>query len=193
MATDASFVDLIDRACRRDELAVTELVRQFEPELRRVIRFRLTDRRLRRFLDSLDVCQSVLGTFFAQLQSGGFQFSHPRQLAGLLALIAEHKVIDRGRQHLSPRHGGGKVREFNNGEAESAVSPTAAPDETVANQDLLRTVRNRLPAEDQAILDLWLEDREWNEISVQLGGQPDALRKRLSRAIDRIAKDLGLV
>ncbi len=58
MSTDTTFLDLVRRACDRDEAAAAELVRRFEPELCRVIRFLLTDpglRRLRRLLDSLDV------------------------------------------------------------------------------------------------------------------------------------------
>jgi hypothetical protein len=36
-----------------------------DPAIRRVVRVRLQDRQLRRLLDSMDICQSVLGNFFA--------------------------------------------------------------------------------------------------------------------------------
>ena len=33
---------------------------------------------------------------------------------------------------------------------------------------------------------------EWPEIAAQVGGSPDALRKKFTRAMDRIAGELGL-
>jgi len=34
--------------------------------------------------------------------------------------------------------------------------------------------------------------REWSEIADQIGGTPEAVRKRYSRAIDRAVKDMDL-
>jgi hypothetical protein len=34
--------------------------------------------------------------------------------------------------------------------------------------------------------------RSWADIAAEVGGKPDALRLRLSRAADRVAHDLGL-
>ena len=48
------------RARGDSEAAAGELVAQYESVIRRVIRFRLTDSRLRAAFDSMDVCQSVL-------------------------------------------------------------------------------------------------------------------------------------
>ena len=193
MAIDESFTDLIRRACDRDEEAAAELVRQFEPELRRIIRFQMSDPGLRRMLDSLDVCQSVLAAFFAQLYAGNLQFSQPRQLAGLLALMARNKVVDRARQHRSASRGGGKVRAAVDGLEELVPDSIPEPDRLVADRDLLQSVRSRLDTTDQEILDKWLLGQEWAEIAKQMGSTPDALRKRLSRAIDGAARKLGLL
>ena len=137
MSHEETFISLVRRACDRDELAATELVRRFEPELRRIIRFQLTDPGMRRFLDSLDICQSVLGAFFAQLHAGNLQLTQPRQLAGLLAMMARHKVIDRGRQYRSVRHGGKVVRGVADGLADVTVDAALGPAEVVANRELL--------------------------------------------------------
>src|SRR5206468_2113644 len=58
MAEDASFADLIRRVRQRDEQAAAELVRRYEPAIRVAVRVRLTDPRLRRVVDSMDICQS---------------------------------------------------------------------------------------------------------------------------------------
>ena len=64
MADETPFPDLITRVRGGDSAAAAELVRRYEPAIRRVVRLRLTDQRLRRAFDSMDVCQSVLGSFF---------------------------------------------------------------------------------------------------------------------------------
>lgn len=64
VSNDQAFADLISRVRSGDQLAAAEIVRQYEPEIRREVRVRLHDPRLRRVLDSMDISQSVLGSFF---------------------------------------------------------------------------------------------------------------------------------
>ena len=59
MAED--FADLLARV-RAGDPAATELVRRYEP----AVRANLVDPNLRRHFDSLDICQSVLGSFFVR-------------------------------------------------------------------------------------------------------------------------------
>ena len=70
MSEDMSFVDLMRRVRAGDEQASAELVRRYEPAIRVAIHVRLNDSGLRRLLDSMDICQSVLGNFFARAASG---------------------------------------------------------------------------------------------------------------------------
>ena len=72
MAEELSFTDLIQRVRAGDEKAATELVRRYEPAIRVAVRVRLTDPGLRRFLDSMDICQSVLANFFVRAAAGQF-------------------------------------------------------------------------------------------------------------------------
>jgi hypothetical protein len=101
MDTDAAFADLLRRACANDEQAATELCRSYEPELRRFLRFRMTDPGLRRFLDSLDICQSVRAAFFVHLQAGELEVASPRQLHRLLAVMAQNKPPELGQASVS--------------------------------------------------------------------------------------------
>ena len=50
------FRELIRRVRAGEQDAAAELVRQYEPTTRRMVRVRLTDTRLRAMLDSMDVC-----------------------------------------------------------------------------------------------------------------------------------------
>src|SRR5438128_10189620 len=69
MSEASSFRDLINRVRARDEQAAAELVRLYEPTIRIAIRVRLSDPALRRLLDSMDICQSVLANFFVRAAS----------------------------------------------------------------------------------------------------------------------------
>ena len=191
MTGDPALADIIARAQNRDPDAIDELVRHYEPQLKRIIRFKLTNPRLRRFMDSLDVCQSVLGSFFAQLFDGKLDVSDPKKLRAFLSLVAKHKVIDRARKHDPKRHNveiaGG------DGLAQRAADQLPKPDSVVANRDLVDAVREHLRPENQELLDLWLGGIGWVEISQRVGISAEALRKRLNRDVDRVAHQLGLL
>mgnify|MGYP001138158190 FL=1 len=74
MSTPESEADgfraLIGRVRNGDEGAAAELVRRYEPAVRRAARVRLVDTRLNRMLDSMDVCQSVMASFFVRAAMG---------------------------------------------------------------------------------------------------------------------------
>ena len=64
MSGEIPIAELIGRVRDGDARAAEELVRRYEPLIRREVRFRLHDSRLRRVFDSMDVCQPVLASFF---------------------------------------------------------------------------------------------------------------------------------
>jgi RNA polymerase sigma-70 factor (ECF subfamily) len=52
----------------------------------------LTDPRLRRVLDTVDVCQSVLGGF-VRAAAGQFDLEQPEQLVKLLTTMARNRIL----------------------------------------------------------------------------------------------------
>src|SRR6516164_3751579 len=94
MSEDAGFAELIRRVRARDADAAAEVVRRYEPEIRRAVRVRLTDPGLRRVLDSMDICQSVLGNFFVRAAAGQFDLDRPEQLIKLLARMARNRLTN---------------------------------------------------------------------------------------------------
>src|SRR3954452_14094094 len=103
MADDVSFQQLIGRVRRGDQQAAALLVQRYEPAIRRAVRFRLTDPRLRRTCDSLDVCQSVLLSFFVRVASGQYALETPDQLLRLLTTMARNKLLNKARQQHAAR------------------------------------------------------------------------------------------
>lgn len=192
MSLEGPFEALIRRVRAGDARAAAELVQQYEPEIRRAIHVRLTDPRLRRVMDTMDICQSVLGNFFVRVAAGQFDLDQPDQLVRLLVVMARNKLRDQARRQHAGRRDQRRV-EAAGEELLAAVADTAdSPSQLVAGRDLLDAMRRRLSDEERFLADQRAAGREWDNIAVDLGGSPEALRKKLTRAIDRVAHELGL-
>ena len=133
METD-SFNLLFLKVRSGDPQAATELVNEFEPEIRREVRLRLRSAELRRTMDSMDVCQSVLGNFFVRVALGQFDLSRPEQLSALLIKMARNKVIDLHRRATSR---GGPTTEsiHSNVHGAQLVDRESSPSEIVASRE----------------------------------------------------------
>ena len=88
MSDESSFTEFMRRIRAGDEQAAAELVQKYEPLIRRQIRLQLEDRRLCRLFDSMDVCQSVLKSFFFRTAAGQYDLETPEDLQRLLVTIA---------------------------------------------------------------------------------------------------------
>jgi RNA polymerase sigma-70 factor (ECF subfamily) len=191
MATDDSFRDLIDRVRAGDERAAAELVRRYEPAIRCAARVRLGDPRLGRLLDSMDICQSVLGSFFVRAALGQYELETPGQLLRLLATMARNKVASQANAQRAGRRDHRRVAVVIDGSSDLA-GRDASPSRQVAARELLDEARRLLSHEERSLLERREQGADWAAIAAELGGSPDALRMRLARAIDRVARRLGL-
>src|SRR5262249_37216831 len=103
MPEDSPFRDLIRRVRAGDEQAAVELLHRYEPAIRRTVRARLRDSQLRRLLDSLDLSQAVLASFFVNVALGRYELERPEDLLQLLTSMAHHKLTDEARKHQAGR------------------------------------------------------------------------------------------
>jgi RNA polymerase sigma-70 factor (ECF subfamily) len=186
-----SFRSLVQRVRRGDQQAAAELLRHYEPHIRRVVRVRLTDPGLRRTFDSSDICQSVMADFFVRTALGQFELESPEQLIALLATMARNKLI----HHVDKQHAARRdVRRLEKtGVEDLAVAgkdPTAS--QIVADRELLAAARARLTSEEQYLADQRALGRPWLELAKELNATADALRVKLARAVDRVSGELGL-
>jgi RNA polymerase sigma-70 factor (ECF subfamily) len=130
----ASFPDLIRRLRQGDEAAAAELVRTYGPLVQRVVRMRLTDPRLRRVLDSQDVCQSVLANFCLRAAAGQFDLDSPEQLLKLLATMARNRLVN----HLHAQQAGRRDQRRQEADGNPLVDEVAAgpsPSQVVVGRD----------------------------------------------------------
>jgi RNA polymerase sigma-70 factor (ECF subfamily) len=180
---------LLGRFRAGDPDAARELVEQYEPQLRRMIRLRLRDSRLRRLFDSADICQSVLANFFARLSLGQYDLESPGQLVRLLETMARNKVATQARKGQVMRRDERAID--GSDEATSPAVPGPSLTEQVAWNELIGLVRSRLTDEERIISDLRADGCEWAEVASRLGATSEGARKRLERAFDRVARELG--
>lgn len=184
--------EILNRIALGDPQAADELVRRYEPEIRRAVRVRLTDPRLRRVLDSVDVCQSVFANFFVRASLGQFDLQHSADPAALLVSMARNKLLDHVRRLQSLKRDQRRL-DLAAEEALATVAESArGPEQLAVERDLVAEVRRRLDTDERQIADLRAEGLEWDEIAAQVGAKPDALRKKLTRALDRVTRQLGL-
>ena len=93
MAEPATFEDLVGRVRSGDPDAAADLVRRYEPAIRRVVRLRLGGGgRIDGLFDSMDVCQSVLGSFFLRAAAGQYTLDSPAELLKLLTAMTRNKL-----------------------------------------------------------------------------------------------------
>jgi RNA polymerase sigma-70 factor (ECF subfamily) len=191
MADDTTFVEFLRRIRAGDQQAAAELVRAYEPAIRLEVRRRLNDPSLFPVFDSVDICQSVLASFFVRAAAGQYDLDRPGQLLGLLVAMARNKLAHHARhQHRLRRDSRRRVGDAEDRLKECAAGPT--PDRLLEGRELLARVREGLTDQERRLAELRGEGLTWPEIASRLGGEAQARRRQLRRALDRVAGELGL-
>jgi RNA polymerase sigma-70 factor (ECF subfamily) len=191
MSDQPTFTDFIRRIRAGDEQAALEMVRRYEPLIRRQVRLQLEDQRLCRLFDSMDVCQSVLKSFFFRTAAGEYDLDTPEQLQRLLVSMARNKLASAARaQHRQRRDNRRVAAGAEHLQGVAAGSPT--PSQEVAGRELLERFRQELSAEERQVAELRSQGLAWSEIAARLGGTAQARRVQLARAVERVSRELGL-
>jgi RNA polymerase sigma-70 factor (ECF subfamily) len=191
MVDAPTFDELIRRVRAGDQDAATLLVRRYEPAIRRAVRFRLADARLGTLFDSMDICQSVLASFFIRAASGQYELQTPEQLLKLLTAMARNKLNSQARKQHAQRRDTRRVSSGSQAERRF-VAAGESPSREITARELLQEVHRQLSADERRLLELRNQGCDWAAIAAELGGGAEALRRKLSRALDRVAEHLGL-
>jgi RNA polymerase sigma factor (sigma-70 family) len=191
MTEDPDFVEFLRRIRAGDDAAATELVRRFEPLIRREVRMRIGDDRLNRAFDSADVSQSVLACFFSQAAMGEYELDQPEQLARLLLTMARNRLISRAR--IERR----LVRDVRRLTADPSVLEQVtdgrpSPSQVVSRREELEILKASLTEEERQIFDLRVGGLSWKQVATRLGGSGPARRMQLSRGLERVEQSREL-
>jgi len=190
MAENVDFFEFLRRIRAGDDAAAMELVRRFEPLIRREVRLRIGDDRLNRAFDSADVSQSVFASFFTRAAGGEFELSGPEQLARLLVTMARNRLVSRVRKERR------QIRDVRRVQTESdtlgnLADTRATPSKIVGDKEELALLRAAMNKEEQQVFELRTEGLSWDEVAARLGGSGPARRMQLSRALSRLEKVLS--
>jgi RNA polymerase sigma-70 factor (ECF subfamily) len=143
-------------------------------------------------VDSQDICQSVLANLFAGISAGQFDLETPEQLIKLLVTMARNKLLDHVRKNQAQCRDQRRQDE-NSSETLDAISdPRVTPSRAISNKELLQKVREMLSEEERYLAEQRALGRGWGELAAELNARPDAIRMRFSRAVNRVARQLGL-
>lgn len=187
MQTPTDFHDLIARVRGGDQAAAAELVGRYEPEIRRLVRLRLTDPKCRVIVDSADISQSVLRVFFVKLGAGAYDLDEPASLLKLLATMIRNKCFDLARKTAVRRS-----QAVEGGVLEAVADRGESPSDLLVGTELLAEARRRLTDDERALCELRAGGAGWQEIGAAVGDSPDVARKKLRRALERVCRELGL-
>jgi RNA polymerase sigma-70 factor (ECF subfamily) len=191
MSDENSYADFIRRIRAGDARAAEELLRQYEPVIRRQVRYAMTDPRLGRLFDTVDICQTVLASFFFRAALGQYNLDEPDSLVKLLITMTRRKVALKARKYRSRPADRQRVNESALEERAAASEPS--PSEQFARRDLVDEVRRRLSAEERQLAALRIDEgRAWPDIAARLGGGAEARRKQWERAVERVAGEMRI-
>ncbi len=190
MPETAQFQNLIHRIRLRDDEAAREFVERYEKVIRRVIRIHLRDQRLRQVMDSMDVCQSVLASFFVRTALGQYDLSTPEHLINLLTTITKNKLTNQIHRHRAQRRD--VLRNLTiETEGVQIADRASDPSEQASAREILEQVRLRLTPDERYLADQRSLGQSWVELANELGATDVALRKKLTRALNRVLCELG--
>lgn len=187
-----AFTDFIQRIRAGDDQAAEELVRRYEPLIRREVRLRIEDERLNRAFDSMDVCQSVLASFFVRAATGEYDLDEPQQLVGLLVTMARNKLASKARLEHRQRRDNRRMQATDPEVMNELMDGQPSPSEILSRREQLERMRASLTDEEREIADLRGQGLAWEQVAERLGGNGNTRRMQLTRGIERVGRELGL-
>ncbi len=188
---DSTFANRLTRLRSCDEKEVELFVAKYEPFIRRSLRFRIARASLNPAADSVDVCQSVLIGFLMRLSGGNYELHSEEDLRKLLMAIANKKFLRLKRHETAAKRCRAQTESLSD-LPELAARPENPSISPLKTCELLRQLTLRLSAQELELFRSRGLGQSWTNIGEKLGESPSVLRKRLSRAIQRIATEMGL-
>ena len=140
----------------------------------------------------MDICQSVLASFFVRTALGQYELDTPDKLLHLLTSITRNKLTSQySRLYAQKRD---VRREASIGDNASQVAAqTSDPSEQASAKEILEKVRSRLSVDERHLADQRALGLGWKEIAIEIGGTEEAARKKLTRAVNQAMAEIGLV
>ena len=171
--------------------ATSKFLAEYEPFVRRAMRFRLARASLQSAADSVDVCQSVFGSLFVRLVAGEYELATEEDLNKLLYSIANNKFLALQRRELAKRRDRRLTVSLDT-RVEIADKRQVTPERLLSLMELMTKFESNLEPDEWQLYQLRKQGQSWHSIATQVNDDPIVLRKRLSRAVRRVALALRI-
>src|SRR5262249_45116419 len=129
-------------------------------------------------------------SFFVRAAAGQYDLGGPDQLLRLLLGMARNKLAFAARRQRAQRRNGRLVAA--RVEEVEPAGGGASPSRVAAGREMLHEGQQRLSDEERQVAERRAQGHGWVAIAGDLGGTPDGRRMQLARALDRVARELGL-
>jgi RNA polymerase sigma-70 factor (ECF subfamily) len=182
-----SIAELLARVRDGDDEALAELLRRYEAKIRLTARHLLRPV-LRRYLDSIDVAQSVQFQLMSGLRRGSFDLPDTETFMALAVTMVRRKVAQHWR-HLQREH---LIRFGLPGSPAPDSSRLTTPGtpgdpaQVLQRSEELQHLWQILDPTERRLLELRLQGYSTVEAAAQMGSAANVLRVRLSRLRKRL-------
>ncbi len=172
-----------------DETAIERLLADFEPYIRRTLRFQIKQASLGSIVDSVDIFQSVMSSLLIRLSIGEYDIRDQDDLRHLITSMARKKFLMLNRRETADKRDHRKttslesLREL---EVPCDVNASSAQKQL----EILSLIREQLSDDLRSLFDRRRDGRSWEEIATELNENATVLRKRLSRALQTVSKQV---
>ena len=187
---EKSFSEKLDALRRGIPGAHEAFLEEYGPYVRRALRIRLRRTLLQAAADSADLCQSVMASFLLRLAAGQFELANEIDMRRLLAAMAHKKFLMFRRYELASKRDRRLTQSLTR---EPTSKAEWAPGESLnVLQNVEQKLRQLLTAEEYQLFELRQQGIAWNSIAENKAIDATTLRKRYSRALSRVAIQLGI-
>ncbi|MEX2119298.1 MAG: hypothetical protein WD847_06875 [Pirellulales bacterium] len=172
-----------------NEEAARKFVRDYEPWLRRIVRKHLAGTPITRLIESVDVTQSVFRRVFRRRTPEEVDAMTSEELAHLLTKMVRHRLAKILKKEHAAKRDVGRVVSVRVDDLPLAA-PGLPPDEEACNREIVAIAQAKLSDQQWYVLEQRDAGRSWPDLGLELNVDPNTLRRRLSRALKRIRKEV---
>jgi RNA polymerase sigma factor, sigma-70 family len=173
-----------------DVRAAEQVLLAYEPELRLIVRRRLS-RRLRAKFDSLDVVQSVWAHVLGAFRSSGPSIDSAAHLRNYLVRVTRNCLIDRLRQYRTALER--EQPPLETGGTSALVSGQPRPSEVARASELWDQLLTICPPEHHELLRLKREGLPLAAIAASTGLHEDSVRRIIRKLARKLAFPVELI
>jgi len=192
MTAEISPQILFQRVLAGDADAQAEFFAEYGTYVRVITRRWLRGSRLRRQMDSQDLCQTVLLDFVQALRQGRYLNLDKTEAMRVLAAMARNEFLTSYEHHTAARRDSRRL--IDEPVDEMPLSDQAPlPEQGIERTELVDAIRSRMTVDERRLFAMRATGESWQAVARASDDSVDGARMRLTRAIRRIAEQLGLM